>query len=189
MSFKQTLVLVGILALVAGYIYFLKITAPEKQYDEPPEVWSVTEEDIEHIKVTLPHKGKEISFSLDQEARRWYIDDEEKTPTDLKRWGGIVLLVSGPQSKKMIAEKVDDLGEFGLNDPQMIVTLRVKNLKDPLDIIFGNRTPEENEFYVKMRHSDPVYMINDTYCEVMMRLVTEPPIPPLIKANREARKK
>jgi hypothetical protein len=186
-SFKQTLIFAVILILLAGYIVYLQVTKPEEKYEAPPEVWSVKEEAIEHITVRLPREDKQISFFLDKKEDKWRFDDEKKHPVDLKRWGGIVLLVSGPQSKKILAQKVEDLVEFGLADPRMIITLGVQGLKDPLDIVFGNRTPHKDNFYVKLRHSDPVYLINDTFCEVLMRLATEPPIPPLIKARAKAK--
>lgn len=189
MSFKQTLIFAGILILLAGYIVFLKINKPEERWAEPPEVWYVEEDDIERIRVQLPHKNEQISFFLSRKEDKWHIDDSPKTPVDRKRWGGIVMLVSGPQSKKMLAQKIDNLEEFGLSEPQMIISLGVRGLKDPLDILIGERTPHKDHFYVKLRHSDPVYLIDDTFCEVLMRLATEPPIPPLIKVRRKAEKK
>ena len=186
MSFRQTLIFAGILILLAGYILFFHIKKPKEKYEKPPEVWSVKEEDIERIRIRLPRKDKKISFFLDRKEDEWHFDDKSKTPVDLKRWGGIVLLVSGPQSKKMLAQKIEKLEEFGLTDPQMIITLGVRSLKDPLDILFGDRTPNKDQFYVKLKHSNPVYLINDTFCEVLMRLALEPPVPPLIKAKRKA---
>jgi len=186
-SIKQTLILAVILILLAGYIVFLRLTKPVEKYEAPPEVWSVKEEAIEHITVRVPRKDKQIAFFLDKKEDNWRFDDKTKNLVDLKRWGGIVLLVSGPHSKKILAQKVENLAEFGLTDPQMIITLGVKGLKDPLDIIFGNRTPHKDNFYVKLKHSDPVYLINDTFCEVLMRLAQEPPIPPLIKARAKAK--
>ena len=120
---------------------------------------------------------------------KWHIDDATKTPVDLKRWGGIVMLVSGPHSKKMLAQKINNLEEFGLSEPQMIITLGVRGLKNPLEILFGERTPSKDLFYVKLKHSNPVYLIDDTFCGVLMRLATEPPVPPLIKVRRQAQGK
>jgi hypothetical protein len=96
---------------------------------------------------------------------------------DLKRWGGIVILVSGPKSKRLIAEQVGDLAEFGLTDPQMVVVLGVKGRKDPLEILFGGPTPGEDHYYVKLKHSTPVYLVHSTYVQVLKRLVLEPPRP------------
>lgn len=182
MSFKQTVILLGVLILLTGSIFYIHYTVPEKKEEKGPEIWSVEEEDIEHIRIRIPHKDKEIAFFKGKDEK-WYFDDQTKHPVYLKRWGGIVLLVSGPKSKRMIAEKVDNLAEYGFGNPQMIIDLGVKGRNGPLQILFGDRTPKKDQFYVKLAHSSPVYIIASIYCEVLMRLALEPPIPPLIKAR------
>ena len=182
MSFKQTLIFAGVLILLAGCIFYLKFTAPEQKEERGPEIWSVEEEKINHISIRLPRERKEASF-LQHKDGRWRFDDRTRHPVDMKRWGGIVLLVSGPESKRMIAEKAENLDEYGFDDPQLVVVLGVRGRKDPLKIHFGDRTPMKDHFYVKLEHSAPVYIMPSIYCEVLMRLVLEPPIPPLIKAR------
>jgi hypothetical protein len=176
LNFKATLILACILILLAGTIYYFHLTRTGQKLDSPPEIWSVDENKIHHITILLPHQKKKIAFFQDQEEH-WRFDDETRQKVDLKRWGGIVILVSGPKSKRLIAEKVANLSEFGLNDPQMIVFLGVKGLKDPLEILFGGQTPGEDYYYVKMKHSTPVYLVHSSYVEVLRRLVLEPPRP------------
>jgi hypothetical protein len=181
-SIKQTLILAVVLLLLGGYILFLHLTKPEVQKEERPEIWSVEEEKIHHIEILLPREKKRIAFFQDKDEK-WRFDDETKHPVDMKRWGGIVLLVSGPKSKRQIAARVDNAAEYGFTDPQMVVVLGVEGLKEPLEILFGDQTPNKDQYYVKLRHSDPLYIIYTIYCDVLMRLVREPPIPPLIKAR------
>ncbi len=45
----------------------------------------------------------------------------------------------------------------------------------------GRRTPEEDHYYVKLKHSSPVYLIHGTYFQVLERLVLEPPRPVMNK--------
>ena len=184
MNFKSTLILACILILLTGAVYYFHLTKPGQKREGRPEIWSVDEGKIHHITIRLPHQKKTIAFFLDQDER-WRFDDDTKQAVDLKRWGGIVILVSGPKSKRLIAENVKDQAEFGLTDPQMVVILSVKGRKDPLEILFGGRTPEEDHFYVKLKHSSPVYLISSTYVQVLMRLVLEPPLPPVIKSRTE----
>lgn len=182
MSFKQTIVLFGVLIILAGSIFYIHYTTPEKKDEKGPEIWSVDEENIEHIRIRVPRKNKEVAFFKGKDEK-WFFDDQTKHPVYQKRWGGIVLLVSGPKSKRMIAEKVENLEEYGFADPQMIIDLGVKGRNGPLQILFGDPTPKKDQFYVKLKHSSPVYIIADIYCQVLMRLAVEPPIPPLIKAR------
>jgi hypothetical protein len=184
LNFKPTLILAGLLILVAGVVFYFHWTKPGQKQEARPEIWSVDEAKIHHITIRLPHQKKMIACFQDKEEH-WRFDDASRQAVDLKRWGGIVILVSGPKSKRLIAEKVGDLGEFGLTDPQMIVTLGVKGRKDPLEILFGGLTPGEDHYYVKLKHSAPVYLIHSTYVQVLMRLVLEPPLPPVIPRRTE----
>ena len=174
------MILAGILILLAGVVFYFHLTIPGQKQEKRPEIWSVDGEKIYHITIRLPHQKKTIAFFQDKEEH-WRFDDETRHPVDPKRWGGIVILVSGPKSKRLIAEKVEDLEEYGLTDPQMVVILGVKGRKDPLEILFGGRTPEEDHFYVKLKHSSPVYLIHGTYFQVLERLVLEPPRPVMNK--------
>ncbi len=168
------MILAGILVLLAGVVYYFHLTLPGQKQRERPEIWSIDGQKIYHITVRLPHQKKTIAFFQDKDEH-WRFDDETRRPVDPKRWGGIVFLVSGPKSKRLIAQKVDDLEEYGLIDPQMVVILEVRGRKDPLEILFGVRTPGEDQFYVKLKNSPSVYLIPDTYVQVLERLVLEPP--------------
>lgn len=182
MSYKSTLILAAVLILLAGAVYYLYLTKPVQKQEERPEIWSVEGEKIYHITVRLPHLKKTIAFFQDREER-WHFDDETRQAVDPKRWGGIVALVSGPKSKRMIAAKVENLEEFGLTDPRMVVILAVRGRKDPLEILFGGRTPGEDHVYVKLKNDSPVYLIHSTFYQVLERLVLEPPRPVESKAK------
>jgi len=181
MNVKPTLILAGLLILLSGIFFFLVQTRTVKKQDERPQVWSVEEEKIQRITIFLPREQNALTFFKDQDDR-WRFEDKTKSPVDIKRWGGIVLLVSGPKSKRMIAEKADNLSEYEFNDPQMVVILGLQNRKDPLEILFGGRTPQGDQFYVKLKNSPTIYIMHSIYCEVLMRLVQEPPYPSPAKA-------
>jgi hypothetical protein len=174
LNYKSTLIFAGVLILLAGVVYYFQLTKPGQKQEYRPEIWSVDGEKIYHIMVRLPHQKKTIAFFQDKDEH-WLFDDDSKHPVDPKRWGGIVTLVSGPKSKRLIGDSVENLGEYGLTDPQMIVILSVRGRKDPLEILFGDQTPGKDQFYVKLKHSPSVYLIPDTYVQVLMRLVLEPP--------------
>jgi hypothetical protein len=176
LNFKSTLILACILLLLAGAVYYFHWAKPGQKQEGMPEIWSVDEGKIHHITIRLPLQKKMIAFFQDKDEH-WRFDDKTRQAVDLKRWGGIVILVSGPKSKRLIAKNAGDLTEFGLTDPQMVVILGIKGRKDPLEILFGSQTPGEDHYYVKLRHSPLVYLIHSTYVQVLMRLVLEPPRP------------
>lgn len=170
---KNTLILLGILAFLAVSIIYLRLHETEERVEEPPDIWSLSGESIEYISIELLKKGKRIAFSK-RGKDRWYIDND-RAPVDPKRWGGIVLLVSGPRSRREITEKAENLAEYGFNDPRMVITLRIRGRREHLRVLVGDYTPNERSIYVKLENHPAVYLLDHTWSDTLERLVMEPP--------------
>lgn len=183
MSFRLTGILILLLALVAGLVAYARFNQPEKAEDKRPQLWDIDQKKINRIEIRLPQEKKQIAFLLDKEADTWFFDDARKTPLDKKRWGGIVLLLSNPQGKRKIMDKADNLDNFGLQKPGTVINLGLEEINQPFEILIGDQTPQKDQYYVKLGHSDPVYLVNSTFVGVLNRLVKEPPVNPLTRAR------
>jgi len=176
MNLKTTVVLAAILILLAAYFFFYRMDSPGEHAEESPDVWSLEEEFIERIEIRLARQDKKISFFRSPEGD-WYFDDLQKLPVDVKRWGGVVLLVSGPQSKRRISSKVEDNAQYGLIDPRMVIILDVRNSGRRLEVLVGDRTPNGGHDYVKLKGHEAIYLVDRSWATVLERLVTDPPLP------------
>lgn len=174
MNFRITIILISIFVLLAGVIIFFHVTRKEEKVEDLPDVWSFKEESIERFKLRLPKEKKEIAF-FEEEKYKWHIDNKAKTPVDPDRWGGIVLLVSGPQSRRVIAKRADNLPEYGLTEPSMIITLNIRGEKEPVNVLVGDHTPNEKSIYVRLEGHETVYLLDHTWNDCIKRLVLEPP--------------
>jgi len=172
-SFKNTVLLAVILAIFAGYMFYEHYMKPGEKIEEPPEIWSVEEESIEKIDMRLPGENKSVSFIIGSDEY-WDFNEPDRPAVDLKRWGGIVLLLTGPQSRRLVAQKMGNPDDFGLIKPRLIITLGIRD-KDGLEIHVGSPTPNGDAFYVRVKGSEQLYMVDQTWMQVMKRLVTEPP--------------
>ena len=177
MSFRNTLVLIVILAALGGLIFYLQVSQKKEPTETPPDVWSYDEEKIDHITMKLPRENKAIAFVkvVKGDDEKWFIDSTPRKPVSLKRWGGIVLLLSGPQSRRVIANQVIDMTLYGLNTPSLVISLIIGKNKENLTVIVGDRTPDDQAVYVILKEHQTVYLIDHTWYEVMIRLVREPP--------------
>jgi len=175
MSFRNTIVLLAILAILGGIVAYLRISQKEESFEAPPDVWSYDDNKIEHITLQLPREKQSISFVKNKKKESWFFDTQPRKPVFLRRWGGIVLLLSGPQSRRVIADKVTDMDLYGLNDPSMVITLRITDQSQKLTVVVGDRTPDDKAVYVILKEHQTVYLLDHTWYEVMLRLVREPP--------------
>jgi hypothetical protein len=177
MNLKTTVVLAAILILMSAYFFFSRMDSPKEGVEARPDAWSVEESFIERIEVRLLRQDKRASFLRSQQGN-WHFDNIEKLPVDIKRWAGIVLLVSGPQSKRQIRSKAGDEAQYGLTDPRMVIIIDVRNPGRRLEVLVGDRTPDEEHDYVKLRDYDVIYLVHRSWGTVLERLVTDPPLPP-----------
>jgi hypothetical protein len=173
MRFRNTIILALILLFMGGYILYdrrekERVTAPE-----PPDVWSLDPDAISRIHIRLLKEKKEISF-LKNERDEWIINNEDQPPVSLKRWGGIVLLLSGPQAKRLISEKEADTTRYGVSTPRMVVSLTADK-PGAVTILVGDPTPDEKSFYTMLKPFQAVYLLDRTWYDTIERLVLDPP--------------
>lgn len=176
MRLRSILILVIILAALAGAFYYVNRPEPAPKPEPQLYVWLIEMEEITHIEIILPDEGQSQAFSKAPD-RSWNFDDPEQTPVDMKRWGGgIPLLLSGPGLDRVISENatVDNLAEFGLTQPRMEVILTLEN-GEILKITVGDSTPDGTKFYVQVPDSLYVVTVDITWYQVIRRLVEEPP--------------
>jgi hypothetical protein len=194
MNYKITLGLIGILALVI-VIGVLVTTQGGRSTPErvgPPRQFFYQVDDDDINKVVVTHKGQTVQFVTDSTGT-WRFNDANGEPVNLERWGGVTLLLSGPQYKRKLAAESTDLARYGLTQPSTIVTVGLKNQGDA-QIKVGDQTPQGNSHYTQFRslkessQEDPgIYLVDASWGQVIARLVTEPPrLPTPTPASTEA---
>ncbi|MBW2365951.1 MAG: DUF4340 domain-containing protein [Deltaproteobacteria bacterium] len=174
MSFRSTIILVIILILLVGFISYNRLNRKIETEPELPEVWSLNPDTISRIEIHLPKLKKGAAF-LKKDQDSWIIDDTDQTPVSPERWGGIVLLLSGPQAKRLISERAEDITRYGFSDPNIIVKLYVDGPKETLKILVGDRTPDDKSIYAMLSSYQTVYLLDRTWSDTIERLVLDPP--------------
>ena len=177
MNFRTTFILLAALILVAGYFVFED--APEAEEAnavgvDAPWFYTASMEDIQHIAVQVG--GAEVAYTSEGPGA-WFFDEPHRPPVDLARWGGITLLLGGPQTQRVIAESLEDPAAFGLDDPAVTIDVGLKGDRN-LKILLGATTPNGGFFYAQ-RETDPrLYLVDSLWGQVLARLAIDPPFPP-----------
>ncbi|MBI4308030.1 MAG: DUF4340 domain-containing protein [Chloroflexi bacterium] len=195
MNFRITVILLVALILVGGYVYFYELRRPTQIVQPPLWFYNLDQDRISGIDVT--YNGKKESFVRDAQEKSWRFNDAAKTPVNLERWGGITLLLSGPQSKRLLCEepgkpgakppcdKSDIYGSYGLKNPSLVVDVTLEDkddqtgklLHNTFTLFIGDKTPDGSNHYVQMKGFPQIFLVDGSWGEVLSRLVTEPPSP------------
>ena len=166
---------------VAKYTPF---ATQEERTEKSPWFYQVSFEDIISIEVNA-EGNTERFIKNDRDA--WVFERLDGIPPSHTRWGGIVLLVSGPQTRRdltsgfeegfaTVRATIDDPAEYGLDQPTLVVKLGLTADRE-LEFRLGDKTTDGNHHYGQVIGFEELFLIADIWGEVLARLANEPPLP------------
>ncbi len=185
MSLRTTIALVIVAAIVGVVAYINPFTSEETRKPKPPWFYQVSEDDIEGITVTT--RTDKVSF-VKTGKRTWMFKDPAGIPPSYYRWGGIPLLLSGPQTRRDFSEDVEheyfqittqvieDPAEFGLDDPRATVHIKLTADRELL-FTLGDSTTDGSHIYGQVEGFPQLFIIADIWGKVVGRLADEKPYP------------
>jgi hypothetical protein len=176
MNWKATLVLLVVAAGVATVAYINPFEAAEEVKVKSPWFYQVSFDDINSISIT--HNQNQVSFTKTP-PYTWTIDGSDSIPPDHFRWGGVVLLVSGPQTRRdfsTVRATIDDPAEYGLDTPQLTVNVGLTADRS-VEFMLGGVTADDSFNYAQVSGFPQLFLIAKSWGDVLGRLADEPPIP------------
>ncbi|MDE2801914.1 MAG: DUF4340 domain-containing protein, partial [Chloroflexota bacterium] len=166
---RFALLLVVAFAAVAAWV--LVSGGDDEPETGPPRarLYSVAQDDI--VNVTVQTETDAVMFKRRDDG--WYFADSP-APVNPDRWGGIVLLLSGPEVERRLAAP-GVLSEFGLDEPD-IVSIGLAG-GSRIEVRLGAETPDGRNVYTQLEGKSEVALVNEPWARVLRRLAAEPPLP------------
>jgi hypothetical protein len=134
-------------------------------------LYRADQEAVTALEVTT--EGASMSFVRGDEG--WRFESNPLLPVNLDRWGGIVLLLSGPQVERTIPAP-DDLATFGLAEPSTVIEVAVDG-QDGVVVRLGDVTPDGQHYYAQVGDDEGVALVNTPWGNALRNLATSPPYP------------
>ena len=188
MNVRVTIALVVAAIAVGVVVYLNPFQSEPEPKDDSPWFFQLAEEDIRSIevihRVPIVQDGqqpvKNVSFvKTSQEHYLWEFVEPEGIPPDRNRWGGITLLLSGPKTRRDLTPQnviIEDPAEYGLDDPATVVKVGLTLDRD-LEFRLGHETTDGYHHYGQVIGFPQLFIIADSWGDVIARLAVEPPIP------------
>ena len=173
MSYRTTSIILIALLLIGGYVYFFELRKSPPAVAKPPYVYNVDMMDV--VSIDLSYKDQTLSIAWDDEKSAWYFKDPGGPELNQASINGLRVLLSGTISKRLLFEKVDDLSLFGLDEPQIVARVGLTS-GQVMEILLGDKTPDEQGYYVQFRGVDYIYTVDYTWGDEFIRFVTETPL-------------
>ena len=178
MNVRVTIVLIAVAIVVGAVAYINPFKETLEVEEDSPWFFQLAEEDIETIEIIF--QGDSIKFKkVDVKRYLWEFEEPAGIPPNSYRWGGITLLLSGPRTRRDLTPQkqiIEDPAEYGLDNPTTIVTVGLTQNRT-IEFRLGDTTTDGLHHYGQISGFPQLFIIADSWGDVIARLVTEPPIP------------
>lgn len=184
-SWITTLVLVGLCAALAAYVFLV-----EAKREPPPQegalptpalLWEFESGDVTEITVT---RGEQTT-AVKRDDGGWRMTAPEESQADAGRLDGLANRVAGMKSTRAMADVGDGsaglaeaLAAFGLSEPEVQVTLVLSD-GTGIHLAIGAENPRRTARYVQKEGDPLVYLVSTGDLVGLLGLLDEPPYPPM----------
>ena len=173
MNIRLTAILVVVAAAVVAVVIINPFATEEERVPDAPWFYQVSMDDITEI--TVQNNNNNRRFFKNAE-NVWVFEEPDNVPADPHRWGGMTVLLSGPKTRRLLIDSPDEIAQYGLDDPYTVIDVKLSGERE-IKVELGDETPNGFYRYGMVTGYDQLYLINDSWGDVLTRLATEPPLP------------
>lgn len=158
---KNLLVLFGVMAVLISLYLFLKYR-PQKNVTDlnvSSEAITLVNLDNESIK-QMALKSKNSTIKFVRNGGQW--TSNLAFPIKESEVNGLSYVFFGLRAEQVIDESPEDLEQYGLKDPAVIIEVTATNENKPKTMYLGDLTPSGMSYYFRL-HDDPAVYTIATY--------------------------
>jgi len=176
MKFRNTAILLVILALLAGVAVWETRRGPAGESPQEKAKWVFTlgRDDVSDIEIK---DGDQSVYLARSGTSDWFIGAVGGPPADTARVNSLLDSVVNLKSTRVITDTSAGLAAFGLDNPPMQVRLGLAEGKKEV-LLIGNKNPQGNSCYAQRQGGPNVYLISTWLVDDLKKLVSEPPYRP-----------
>ena len=161
-----------IIVLIVGTIVISNIdTSKDNNVDTTDDLYSIYSADTTDI---LSVKSESENGTITVKSigdSEWSVNDMDASEIDSSKAGALVGTISTLSSKNKIEENTADLSQYGLDNPQVTVTVEKKN--GQIDkMIIGDLSPTLGEYFVMKDGDNTVYTMYDFKVDTLKKPIS-----------------
>ena len=178
MSTRTTLVLLALLILVAGGVYFIEFRKPGGEAAATPTATSsmlfnnLTAPAINGITVHDTISNTQVSATRDVSGT-WWLTSPVAQPADPATMSSVASQLSTIYVQRVLTP-TGSLAEYGLVTPTLSV--QIDSVSGPLSFVIGDMTPSQGAYYVQKAGDTHVYLVDTSLVGDLRNVVDKPPV-------------
>jgi hypothetical protein len=177
MSAKTTLVLLALLLLVAGVVYFIQFRQPGGGTATPAAsgnkpLLDLTMPAINGFTVQNVISNTEIAATLDVSGT-WWLSQPAGQPGDPATLSGLASSLAYISVQRVLTP-TGSVSEYGLDKPTLKV--EVATAAGPQSFTVGDETPSQGAYYAQKAGDTHVYLISTSVVDQLRQVTINPPV-------------
>lgn len=177
MNIRTTLILLAVLIIVAGIVYYSEFYKPGQATATPAASGSsmlleLSSPAISGITVRDTVSNTRVSATRDVSGT-WWLADPAGQPGDPTILNSMASRLSSIYIQRVLTP-TGSLGEFGLLTPTL--TVEVGSTSGPLSFVVGDMTPSQGAYYAQKPGDPHVYLVSAGLINELREFAGEPPV-------------
>lgn len=157
------IILIAVLIVLVVIYSFLKNNNDEKNKTTEETSLKVTDIDSSSIReLTIKNSKGEMKFSYDEASDKWKDVNDDTFKVDESKINSILSNACGLDVTRELDDNLDNISEYGLDSPAIVLTMTDKDGKDT-KINIGNCNSNSGNYYMYIEGNEKVYMIGSSF--------------------------
>jgi hypothetical protein len=172
MQFKGTTVLFILFIALGGYVYFAEYRGKDnrqKQEEAKKKAFQVEDKDISEISLIYPDR---TITAVKKGEKQWQITAPAGLEADSDTWEDLASSITRIERNDTVAQNAQDLSAFGLKDPPVKVSAKLKDGKTA-EVLFGSDNPRKTFTYAKLGNSNDVFLTGSNWSKTFTKTLSD----------------
>ena len=155
---RSTILLLVVLAGLAGYIYFVDANRDPADANANPKAFvELSADSIEEIEIR--NDSDETSLAR-RVGENWQLVEPNAADADAGVVGTVTSNLASLEVQRVVDENPADLAQYGLNPSRIDVAFRVEDQQDFQRLLVGDKTPTGGDLFAKRPDETRVFLIS-----------------------------
>jgi hypothetical protein len=162
MKLRNLLIYLIIFVVIGLFYYLYEVRLAEKEAELTEHQGLVYDLELDRV-TALKYRADDTDFQMvRKQADEWLLAKPIETPADRWEVEGLIRRVLSLEKDKVLEGPVADLAEFGLDKPQVSLTLMAGDRSLAPTLFLGNPSPTGDLIYARLGESKEVFTLPST---------------------------